>query len=177
MKCIYYLTPTLDSTQHISDDLHEAGIKDWFFHVICKDESGLKKEHVHSSNYLETLDLLRDGIIGAVTGFMIGLIVVGVVMVLKLFGPDAPIIIYFAIVVLLTLFGAWEGGLTGIASRNKKIVVFQDDIEAGKYLILIYVRQKEEDTVKTVIANKHPEAQLVAIDKHFFNPLASLKRQ
>jgi len=53
MKCLYYLTSTLDSTRKITDDLHQAGIDDWFIHVLSKDEAGLKKEKIHSSNYLE----------------------------------------------------------------------------------------------------------------------------
>ena len=65
MNCLYYLAPTLDSTHRISDDLHAAGIDDFYLHVVSKDESGLKNEHLHSSNYLETHDIVRDGLIGA----------------------------------------------------------------------------------------------------------------
>ena len=36
IKCLYYLTSTLDSTRHITDDLHEAGIDDWFIHVLSE---------------------------------------------------------------------------------------------------------------------------------------------
>ena len=53
---------------------------------------------------------------------------------------------------------------------------FHDDLEAGKYLILIYARKEQEETVKSVMSNKHSEAQLVAIDSSFFNPLTNLKR-
>ena len=60
MKCLYYLAPTLDSTHGISDDLHEVGVKDFFVHVISRDEAGLKQQHIHSSNYLETLDIVLD---------------------------------------------------------------------------------------------------------------------
>ena len=41
MTCLYYLAPTLESTQRVTDDLHAAGVKDFFLHVISKDESGL----------------------------------------------------------------------------------------------------------------------------------------
>mgnify|MGYP000276307544 FL=1 len=57
MKCLYFLAPTLASTHDVSADLHAAGVEDFYLHVICKDESGLKKQHIHSSNYLETLDV------------------------------------------------------------------------------------------------------------------------
>ncbi|MDP6674682.1 MAG: hypothetical protein QGH93_07535, partial [Gammaproteobacteria bacterium] len=71
MKCIYYLAPTLDSTSSVSNDLHNVGVNDWFLHVISKDEAGLKKEKIHSSNYLETLDFMRCGLIGANIGFIV----------------------------------------------------------------------------------------------------------
>ena len=70
MKCYYYLAPSLDSTHQISDDLHEVGVLDWFLHVITEDEAGLKREHLHSSNYLETTDIIRDGLIGLILGFI-----------------------------------------------------------------------------------------------------------
>jgi hypothetical protein len=176
MKCIYYLTPTLDSTRHISDDLHEAGIGDWFIHVLSKDEAGLRKMKIHSSNYLEQLDILRFGIIGASIGFIFGLFGAYWLEAAKPFGPSVPGIVYFAIVGVLTLFGAWEGGLTGIASENKKIALFHDDIKSGKYLILIYARKDKENSVKTLMKTKHPEAELVAEDSYFYNPLSGLKR-
>lgn len=175
MKCLYYLTSTLDSTRTINDDLHQAGINDWFIHVLSKDKSGLKKEKIHSSNYLEQLDILRYGIIGGIAGFVVGLIAAGYVDSAKPFGP-MPGIVFYAIIGVLTLFGAWEGGLTGIASENKKIALFHDDIESGKYLILIYARQASEELIKKVMTLKHPEAKLAAIDANFYNPLTELKR-
>ena len=99
-----------------------------------KDETGLSKEKIHSSNYLEQLDILRYGIIGAIAGFIAGLMVAGFVDSVNPFGPDAPAIVYYAIIGVLTLFGAWEGGLTGIASENKKIALFHNNLEAGSYL-------------------------------------------
>jgi hypothetical protein len=176
MKCLYYLTSTLESTSHVTDDLHEAGIGDWFIHVLSKDEAGLSKKKIHSSNYIEKLDLLRFGIIGAITGFIVGLFAAYWVETQKPFGPDIPGIVYFAIVGVATSFGAWEGGLIGIGSENKKIGLFHEDIEAGQYLILIYAYQDKEVTVKTVMESKHPEAKLVAEDGYFYNPLSGLKR-
>ncbi len=176
MKCLYYLTSTLDNTRKITDDLHQAGIDDWFIHVLSKDESGLKKDKIHSSNYLEQLDILRYGIIGGIAGFAVGLIVAGYVDAAKPFGPEMPGIVYYAIIGVLTLFGAWEGGLTGIASENKKIGLFHNDLEAGSYLILIYAKKASEELIKKVMEAQHPEAELAAIDANFYNPLAELKR-
>jgi len=176
MKCFYYLTSTLENTRNIVDNLHNAGIDDWFIHVLSEDESGLKKHKIHTSNYLEQLDILRYGIMGAFTGLIIGIIAAISVNLTELFGPDIPDIAYYSIVVFFTLFGTWEGGFIGIATENKKIALFHDELKSGGYLILIYVKKVSGESVKKVMDNQHLNAELVAIDPNFYNPLTSLKR-
>jgi hypothetical protein len=176
MKCLYYVAPTLDSTRQISDELHAAGINDAFLHVISRDEAGLKRHHLHSSNYLETLDLLRDGFLGVAIGFLAGLLGVGLLKYFEPFGPNAPATLYYATVAAATLFGAWEGGLTGIASENRKLARFHDDIESGRYLILIYAPKEQEAIVTELMRTRHPEAELAAVDPHFINPFSAVTR-
>ena len=174
MKCIYYLSPTLKSTHQISDDLHDIGIDDWFLHIHSKDESGLVKEHLHSSNYLETLDFIREGLVGAAIGFVAGLAMAGIAAVTDPFGTPIPMLGYVAIVFLITCFGAWVGGLTGVARENKKIANFHGDIVAGRYLILIYAKENQIVSIQQMMSSKHPEASLAAVDAHFLNPFADL---
>ena len=83
MKCFYYLSPTLADTEHVSDDLHKSGVDDWFIHIISKNEDGLGRHRLHSGNYLETLDLLREGLIGAALGFLAGLVFAGLLAAFK----------------------------------------------------------------------------------------------
>jgi hypothetical protein len=175
MKCIYYLAPTLPSVHRISDDLHATGVNDFYLHVVAKDERGLKQEHIHSANYLETLDFIRDGFIGAAIGFLAGLLGIGLLQYFEPFGPDVPTFVYVALVAAATLFGAWEGGLTGIDSVNKKLRRFKKDIDAGRFLILIYVRKHQEAAVLTLMQTNHPEAELAGIDAHFINPFSTAK--
>lgn len=177
MKCLYYLAPTLDETHRISDDLHDAGVDDWFLHVVSKDEAGLKREKLHSSNYLETLDLVRNGFIGANLGFIAGVIGVGLLMYFQPFGSGVPNYVYLILIAVGTLFGAWEGGLFGVATENQKLRRFHDDIDAGKYLILIYARRGQGEVVKEMMASKHPQARHVATDRHFVNPFAVVRRK
>ena len=176
MKCIYYLAPTLDSTRTISDDLHAVGVKDWYIHVISKDEAGLKKERIHSGNYIETLDFMRSGLTGAFSGFIIGVIGVVILAALQPFGPDLPGFVYVAVVVFTTLFGAWEGGLIGVATENKKLTPYHDDIEAGKYLFLIYARKGKGEVIHAMMREQHPESKHVATDEHFISPFSIVGR-
>lgn len=176
MKCLYYLAPTLDSTHGISEDLHQVGVNDFFVHVISRDEAGLKKQHIHSSNYLETLDIVRDGVIGGFVGLLVGLLGVWAIDRFDPFGIEVPTFVYLAIVGVATLFGTWEGGLIGIGNENRKLVKFHDDIEAGKHLVLIYAFREQEASVRTMMRERHPESELAAVDSHFINPFSSLQR-
>ncbi len=176
MKCLYYVAPSLDSTGQISDDLHDSGLDDFFVHVIAKDESGLKKRQIHSSNYLETLDVIREGFLGAAIGFVVGLL--GATL-LNYFGPfgTVPAYVFAIVVAVATMFGAWAGGLIGMENENKKLARFHDDIEAGKYLILLYTRKDQEDAVRIMMQRRHPEALFAAADSHFVNPFSTLQRR
>jgi len=177
MKCLYYTAPTLDSARRISDDLQAVGVRDFFLHVIARDEAGLEQRHIPAGNYLETLDLARDGLIGTALGLGAGLIGAALLKLFAPFGPDVPNIVYFATVAAATLFGAWEGGLTGIASENKKLAKFHDDLEAGRCLILVYARREQEAAVIHSMRVRHPEAQLAAVDRHFINPFSPVRRR
>jgi hypothetical protein len=176
MKCFYYLSPTLKSTREVSDDLHGVGIKDFYIHVISKDESGLRQQHIHSSNYLETLDVIRIGFMGAALGFVVGLMGVEAMRYFQPFGPNVPNFVFVIVTFLATCFGAWEGGLIGVGVENNKLKRFHDDIEAGRYLILIYARKHREDGVRSMMAARHSEAELIAVDRYFLNPFTSVVR-
>jgi len=177
MKCMYYLAPNLVSTNQISADLADVGVDDWHVHVVSKDEAGLKNEKIHSSNWLETTDLLRDGFIGANVGFILGVLVAGGLLIFAPFGPDIPKIAFVFMVAVTTGFGAWVGGLTGIDSDNQKLRRFQTAIGEGKYLILIYARKGQGEKIKKMMSNRHPEARHAATDRHFINPFGRVRRK
>lgn len=177
MKCMYYLAPNLVSTHQISDDIQAVGVDEWHLHIVSRDEAGLKNEKLHSSNWLETKDLLRQGFIGANIGFIVGVLLAGGLLLFKPFGPHFPSVAYFFIVVVATLFGAWVGGLTGMDSENQKLKRFHNDIEAGKYLILIYARKGQGEKIKEMMRERHPEARHVATDRHFINPFSRVERR
>lgn len=176
MKCLYYLAPTLKSTHTISDDLHEVGISDWYLHVVSKDKAGLRREKIHPSNFMVTLDILRTGTIGAGIGFVIGSLGAIALISNEAFGADAPLWAYLTVILPATMFGGWFGGLLGAGTENHKLNEFHDDIENGQYLFLIYARMGRLDTIYRMMLRKHPESVHVATDEHFLNPLGDVHR-
>jgi len=167
---MYYLTGSIVSTEQIANDLHEEGITDWNFHVHSKDDSGLYKRRIHSANFIQRLDIIRYGERGAMIGFAIAMIATAYVMIAKPLGPQVDGLVYVAIFGFITLFGGWVGGLAGLATENQKLAMFHDEIEGGKYLILIDVRPGEEEKVKTLMERKHPEAELKRVGSTHINP-------
>ncbi|HHX83518.1 MAG TPA: hypothetical protein GX696_11135 [Pseudomonadaceae bacterium] len=172
MKCFYYLSPSLVETGRIADDLRKSGVNHWFIHVISENEAGLSRHQLHSSNYLETMDLLRNGLIGASLGFLLALLFVTGISFFELFGGTLPPLAWLGIIVLLTSFGAWQGGLIGISSENRKIQPFRPAIKAGEHLLLVYANRKEEEKIHAMMTRLHPEAKLAALDAQFYNPFS-----
>lgn len=175
MKCFYYLSPTLAETGSISDDLQKSGVNHWFIHIFSKNEAGITRHHLHSCNYLESMDLLRDGLIGAALGFIASLLFIGGLLLFQPFGPNLPLLPYLGIIVLLTCFGAWQGGLIGISAENRKLQPFSDEIAAGKHLILVYASRRAEEKVDAMMSRLHPEAKLMGTDPQFYNPFSEPK--
>ena len=91
-------------------------------------------------------------------------------------GVAIPNLVCFLLVGVATLFGTWEGGLVGVATENKKLTRFHDDIESGKFLILIYAFKEQETARAGDDGRRHPEAKLAGVDRHFVNPFSSPRR-
>jgi len=176
VKCLYYLAPTLEGARAVSDDLHVVGVRDWYIHVISNDEAGLQKERIHSSNYIETMDFVRTGFLGAYMGFIVGMFGAFLLMATQVFSTNIPISAYLAVILVATLFGAWLGGLIGLGAENKKLSEFHEDIQSGKYLILIYAKKGSGETIKAMMREKHPESEYVATDEHFISPFGAVSR-
>jgi hypothetical protein len=176
MKCLYYIAPDLKDTREVTGELRETGVMEWLMHVISKDEAGLRREQIQSGNYLETTDVLRIGIIGANLGLFGAVAAAGLVMWFEPFGIETPKLAYLFLLAFFTLFGAWVGGLIGLDNDSRKIRRFHDEIDSGKYLILIYVPKEQERQVRAMMEQRHPSTRLVAVDRHFINPFKRARR-
>lgn len=166
MKRFYYVTSHIDSAEQIAKDLHREGISDWNFHVLSKDKAGLYSHHVNSANYWQELDVvhsaLRGTIIGIITALAIGLTVN--------YASGFAALSLPLLLLIGALFGTWLGGFIGLSHENYKIARFHDDIEAGKYLIMVDVHKDEETKIKTVMERHHPEAAMSGEDSTLINP-------
>ena len=151
MKRLYYLTKNVNVAEQVSYRLHEEGITDWNFHVLGKDKANLVRHHLHSTTPLQELDIIRSGERGVLAGFAVGVAVTGFVALFTQIGASMTLLMQVAIIILLSLFGAWLGGLVGVSSENYKIRRFHEDIEAGFFLLMIDVRPEQKRLLREVV--------------------------
>lgn len=170
MRRLYYIAEDIRTTEAISEALHDAGITNWNFHVLAKDDGGLYRHHIHSANTLQKLDIIHTGERWAMVGALIGL-AAGLTLLLTNALPwaSSPLL-----PVLFTLigggFGAWQGGMVGLTRENYKVEAFHDDIEARRYLVMVDVGDDKRAFVREIMNMRFPEVRYGGGDSTFINP-------
>jgi len=136
-----------------------------------------KRERIHSSNYIETLDFLRTGLLGAYFGFCVGVIAAFLIMAASVFGPNVSVVAYFSVILIATFSGGWLSVLLGVGLENKKLSQFHESIQYGQYLFLIYARKGKGEMIKAMMRDRHPESEYAATDEHFMTPFSDVVRR
>ncbi|NQZ11001.1 MAG: hypothetical protein HRT35_27930 [Algicola sp.] len=157
MKRLYFITQSLDSAEKISDDVHNMGVKDWNFHVMSRNEAGLYKRHIHSSNIYHDNNILRQ----AERGGLIGAFVGASMVLVSNFSPSIDFSIFstLGVIVFLMFIGSWFGGFLGIHQESYKVAKFHDALDLGKFLVMIDVSAKNMHLIEDMMIEKHSEAQ------------------
>lgn len=166
MRRLYYIADDLPTTRAISETLHEEGVTDWNFHVVAKDEDGLYRHHIHSATPIQQLDIVHTGerfaMVGAAVGLLAGLI--------AYYSAALPLLSVFAITLVAALFGAWLGGMVGLSRENYKLEPFHEEIEAGRYLIMVDVHKESKARVREIMNMGFPRVRFCGKDSTFINP-------
>jgi hypothetical protein len=151
MKRLYYLTHDIDVADSVSTLLHENGISDWNFHVLSKDEAGIKKHHLKSATPIHELDILRSGERGLIYGAVMAVVLIFLVgqytRWFDLFGALGV----FGIGLITVGFSTWVGGFVGMQTENYKIRRFHGAIEKGCYLLMVDVSAKQKDDIELLM--------------------------
>lgn len=145
---LYYIADNLDTVDKVADLLQRQGITGWNFHVISKDAAGLYRHHLHSATPLHTQDVWRFGERGALIGLVLGLLVSLLIIGALGYFENQFFAAAVVITALVTMHGAWAGGMAGLATENHKIKRFHNDIEAGRFLLMIDVKNSARERIQ-----------------------------
>jgi len=154
MRRLYYMAEHIDDAEAVTRALAAEGVGHWHLHVLSKDEAGLYTHKIHSANPIHQLDLLHTGARFAIVGLVCGLLIAAILLGLQYLGVVGLVIdawVFAGLGGLGLCFGAWEGGLVGLSRENYKIERYHDDIEAGKYLIMVDVTPEQRPFVKEMM--------------------------
>lgn len=176
MRRLYYLAENVDTTKRVSDALQAEGIGNWNFHVLAKDESGLYTHHIHSATTYQQLDFVHMGERCALIGAAAGL---AFAVICYVFQPLPIVVDGVAIAVMAVvggLFGAWQGGMIGMTRENYQIAPFHDEIEAGRYLIMVDVRPENRALVREIMNMQFPGVVACGSAGTIINPFESAQR-
>ncbi|MGB1191645.1 MAG: hypothetical protein ACPG3T_01850 [Pseudomonadales bacterium] len=155
MKRLYYLTHDINVAESVSKLLHVNGISDWNFHVLSKDDAGIKKHHLHAATPIHELDILRSGERGLIYGIILAVIMVVLVGQFTSWFDMFGYLGVFGIAIMTIGFSTWIGGFVGVQSENYKIRRFHDVIERGGYLLMIDVKPKQKASIEILLMNQH----------------------
>lgn len=169
MRRLYYLSKKINYVKAISDDLHKAGISDWNFHIVARDEAGLYTHHLHGTGPFQRTDMVHWALRGTLLGLILSLFVV-----LGLSRLAWSPVAIAAAVMLLTMFCTWACGLVGISHVHYKVARYHTHLEAGEYLIMVDIPQRYKATTEALMERHHGgQACKVGESSTFDNPFES----
>ncbi len=175
MRRLYYLADNLHTCERVAAELAEAGIGNWHFHVLSRDEIGLYQHRVHAAATYHRFDVIASSERWALGGALIGLLV-GVIVYL---GQLLPWPVSPASVLLMTvvgaLLGAWPGALRGLGQLNYKIRHFQDEIDAGRHLLMVDVNERNRARVRELMNVRFPSVEFRGRDTPYLTPFPQAK--
>jgi hypothetical protein len=170
VRRLYYIADDLPTTRALSEALHEAGITDWNFHVVARDESGLYRHHIHSATPLQRRDIVHTGERWGMIGLAAGLLI-GVSDYATGWLPWTATL--FTVAVATTgggLIGGWLGCVVGLRRENYKLESFHEEIEAGRLLIMVDVKDGSRHRVREIMNMGFPKVRFCGRDTTTINP-------
>jgi hypothetical protein len=153
---MYVTLPDLASAKQLANDLLLARIEDRRMHFLAR--RGTDLGELHEASYLQKTDAIH----GAFTGLVIGGVVGVAVGLLLVYFPPGGASIQLVAVLIAALIGAflgiWIAGMMGLQVPNTQLKGFEQELQAGKILLMLDVPAERYEEVRQIIARTHPEA-------------------
>jgi len=160
MRRIYFLSPNLETTHKIVNELRAEGIEDRHMHILAKRDTPL--EDMPEASVFEKTDFIpaveRGAALGATTGLLAGLVGLRFAGFAIAGGPVLGILFFGATI------GAMMSGLAGLQVGNSKVKDYSDAIERGELLVMVDVPKERIDAISQLITKHHPSAQFEGIE-------------
>lgn len=157
MKRLCFLSPDVDHTRKVVEDLMNNGIPQKHIYVVARHDIELQDLPDAGPEDDDFLPAYERGLaLGGSAGLIAGLL--GIAF------PPAGLALGGGAVLLVTLFGAGLGGmLTGLAGAafpNSRLKTFEQAIDQGQLLVMADVPTAEANGYKELIAKFDPDIKI-----------------
>jgi hypothetical protein len=153
---LYYLLPDPRSARTIMDDLLLARIEERRIHFLAK--RGTPMDGLHEANILQKSDIVHGAQRGVLIGAALGCALGAFVTFYLVTDPKWQVATIFIASAFGAGFGGWTASLVGAAVPNSRLKQFADEIEQGKFLLIVDVPEHKVQEVKALVGRVHPEA-------------------
>lgn len=161
MKRLCFLSPDVDCARAVVRELKDDGIEERHIYVLAKGDAELQDLPDAGPEADDFLPAFERGIgIGGLAGLFLG--------VAALVFRSTSLIVGGGGVLLVGLAGASLGGLltgmAGAAFPNSRLHIFEQDIEAGKILVMVDVPKDRVAHVNDLIQSVYPEVDVRGVE-------------
>lgn len=153
---LYVVLPDLASAIQTANDLLLAHIEDRHMHFLAK--RGMSLGGLHEASYLQKSDVRHALFLGAGLGALGGMLLGIYLKLTPIAGITFDVGTFLLTTIGGTAFGAWASTLIGLSTPNHKLKPFENEIEAGKILLMVDVPAGRVAEIEELIRRRHPEA-------------------
>ncbi len=153
---LYFVLPDIHSAKQIVNDLLLARIEERHMHFLAKD--GVPLDGLHQASLLQTSDIVHGAESGLVVGGVAGVMAGVAVMLFPPTGMSMQMITVLATAIVGALFGIWVSSMIASSVPNSRLKEFEQEIAAGKILLMVDVPAMRLAEIRTLFGQRHPEA-------------------
>lgn len=153
---LYFVLPDTASAKQTVNDLLLARIEDRHMHFLAKD--GIPLDGLHEASILQKSDIVHGAESGIAVGGVAGIVAGIAVMIFPPTGASMQLVTVLITAVLGAIFGAWVSSMIASSVPNSRLREFEQEIEAGKILLMVDVPASRVAEIRELFGKRHPEA-------------------
>ena len=153
---LYFLLPDVESAHRTANDLLLARVEDRHMRFLAK--RGTDLGELHEASYLQKTDLMHGAGIGLALGGLGGLALGVVIVAYPPEGTNPQLVAVLITALIGAVLGAWMASMAAAAVPNSRLKQFQDDITAGRVLLMLDVPYERVEQIRELLMARHPEA-------------------
>jgi hypothetical protein len=152
-KRLVYVCDDLATLKEIAGYLSQRHLSGWSWSVLSHDPAAVQNLGIPVTPFLMQKDVLRLAAQGCFWGGMLGTVVaMATVTQISESHADLRAATLWGFPLCLSGFGGWLGGLLGLSRDHPFVAPFLGQVNEGRYLILVRVKEMDVRLLRKVMA-------------------------